>query len=252
MSRKARSDRHRWLFFLAVPLLVLLAGTFPTAARADWLVMKDGTRVETDGAWTERGRLLVFTDTSGNLVSLRASDVDLEASYAATAAAVVAAEEPPAPAPEPKRPSVMKITDDDVGHLDPEEEENSTSSDATDPDAPSTESAYVRVSAWDRLDMASGDGTQIRATLTNTSQSTVVGLQVTVTIFDDQGAIITNGTGRVSANGLAPQESAEMVVDFPDVYDFTAVDFDIRQSPLTTRSEEDSPLREELPVALDG
>ncbi|HEX2162430.1 MAG TPA: hypothetical protein VHM02_00635, partial [Thermoanaerobaculia bacterium] len=74
-------------------------------AAADWLVMRDGTRVETRGAWQQKGRLVVFTSTEGRLSSLRTDAVDLAASRRATEQAAAAAARPaepaalPAPAP---------------------------------------------------------------------------------------------------------------------------------------------------------
>ena len=73
-----------------IVMLLLLAIAAPPAA-ADWLVMRDGTRVETRGTWRQDGRLVVFTSVEERLVSLRTSAVDLPASVAATREAVEAA-----------------------------------------------------------------------------------------------------------------------------------------------------------------
>jgi mycoredoxin len=111
--------RRRVTFAAAVVSLLLAAG----AARADWLVMADGTRVETRGEWAVKGKLVVFTGAAGALASLRLSEVDLEASRAATAAAAeearrareaAAKPDPPAARPGP----VLVLTDADVGHVD--------------------------------------------------------------------------------------------------------------------------------------
>jgi len=68
---------------LALPLLLCLVAL---PAGADWLVLKNGTRIETQGPWTERGRQIVYTTLAEKrLVSIRAADVDLEASRRASA-----------------------------------------------------------------------------------------------------------------------------------------------------------------------
>lgn len=98
-------------------LVWMLAGwlTASTAA-ADWLVTRDGERIETRGAWEARGRRVVFTSTSGTLSSIRLSEIDLEASREATARALLAEapaqETPPPPAPPPP---ALVITTEDVG-----------------------------------------------------------------------------------------------------------------------------------------
>lgn len=55
--------------FLSVPL------------RADWLSLKDGNLVETKGPWREKGKTVVYTSALTNqLLSVRASEVDLRMS----------------------------------------------------------------------------------------------------------------------------------------------------------------------------
>ncbi|MFN7940062.1 MAG: hypothetical protein U0X73_00565 [Thermoanaerobaculia bacterium] len=75
---------------LAFPPLVsaaLLVAAAPLDA--DWLVLKDGNRIETSGPWREKGRQIVFTLPNGQLAALRATEVDLSASRAASAATPV-------------------------------------------------------------------------------------------------------------------------------------------------------------------
>jgi glutaredoxin len=101
---------------LAAPLLAALL-TAP--AGADLLVLRDGTRVETKGAWSERGALVVFTDTRGELRSLRASEIDLARSREATAAAATAAAAPSAPASSAGAAEpVLRLTEADLPPVD--------------------------------------------------------------------------------------------------------------------------------------
>ena len=95
-------------------LPVAAAAFFATPAQADWLVTKEGARIETRGPWELRGRIIVFTLPNGTLSSIRESEIDLEASHDATEAANRPAEPAPEPEAEPK-PSVLSITDADVG-----------------------------------------------------------------------------------------------------------------------------------------
>ncbi len=87
------------------------------AAQADWLVTRAGERIETEGGWQVKGRMVVFTQLGGTLSSIRLSEVDLDASREATAGAAEAAARPsePAPAPAAPRKATRVITTDDVG-----------------------------------------------------------------------------------------------------------------------------------------
>ena len=64
-------------------LLLLL----PAMASADWLVLQTGERIETKGAWTVKGKQVVYTTPEKLLRSLRLSEVNLEASTQASAPA---------------------------------------------------------------------------------------------------------------------------------------------------------------------
>src|SRR3954449_11180111 len=67
-------------------------------ARADWLVTREGGRVETKGPWQVKGKLVVFARAGdGSLASLRATEVDLDASAKATTEAKIRSEAPVPP-----------------------------------------------------------------------------------------------------------------------------------------------------------
>lgn len=222
--------------------LTVLAA-FP--AGADWLVMADGTRVETDGAWSERGKLVVFTDTSGNFVSLRTAEVDLEASREATREAEEArsrASAPMVPPAAPRRPSTMRLTDDDVAHVDDygqeaaaAEGEGAEGESGAAEEPTSRPQSLVQVVAWERETTPAGDGVLVRATLENPSGDAAVGITVNVTLYDDEGEVLATAPGRLAASGLMPGQRTEMVATFPGLFDFAAVDFDIDHRALATR-----------------
>src|SRR3954454_1386958 len=96
----------------AALLGLLILGTAALPARADWLVTRDGGRVETKGAWQMKGELGVLPRAAdGALASLRASEVDRDASAKATADAKVKAEAPP-PVEVPQK-KIAVLTDKD-------------------------------------------------------------------------------------------------------------------------------------------
>ncbi len=90
-------------------------GIFAAASHADWLVTLAGERVETQGSWQVKGRMVVFNQPDGTLSSMRLSEVDLDASREATASAAEAAAQPADQAPPPPKRPARVITTDDVG-----------------------------------------------------------------------------------------------------------------------------------------
>ena len=67
-----------------IALALILTLALPAVTAADWLVTRDGERIETVGPWRAEGDRVVFTLPGGTLASLPSSEVDIEASDAAT------------------------------------------------------------------------------------------------------------------------------------------------------------------------
>lgn len=104
----------------------LVAASFSllaVASSADYLILRDGTRLETRGAPRVEGRRVTFTDAKGSLVALAASEVDFAATEAANregaeGAGAPGAAVPPGSPVTPKRAPVLRLTDADVSHVD--------------------------------------------------------------------------------------------------------------------------------------
>lgn len=105
---------------LALLLLAACLVVLPPSADADTLVLVDGTRIETRGAYEVEGRRVTFTDAKGRLSMLRLSEVDLEASRRANetpppeTATDGREEDGEAGRDEPARP-VLVLTNADIG-----------------------------------------------------------------------------------------------------------------------------------------
>lgn len=67
------------LVFLA---LLILVATLPAAA--DWLVTREGERIETQGSWKIRGKAIFYTTAEGESARIPRDAVNLEASRRAT------------------------------------------------------------------------------------------------------------------------------------------------------------------------
>lgn len=215
-------------------LAVLLAGTAGPAA-ADWLVTKEGAKVETQGPWTVKGKLVVFKAADGKLSSLRVADVDLDASRNATEEAVAAqaqAEaEPEKSAPERKK-SVRTITDKDVRQAGPGAAPGSP--EAASPSGP-TSGPGVVVDTW-KQDRDSEDGhVVINGSLQNASGATAVDMQLRVMLYDESGSLMATSQAALGAQALPPGEKIMFRADFPGYFSFAQIKFEPQGRRLSTR-----------------
>jgi len=215
---------------LILTALLLAAG----AASADWLVMRDGTQVETDGPWTVKGRLIVFTNADGALASLRSSEVDLEASELATEAAVEEAaalvrareEEASMPVEAPAVAPVLVLTDADVAHVDPDDLE------ASEGDDPAGES--LRVISWEQETSDDGNGVIVTGILRNDGAEVASSIKLSVQVLDPDGEILGTQEAQLSSTSLNTAELLNFRVLFADVPGFDTARFDVTSRSFRT------------------
>jgi hypothetical protein len=192
-------------------------------------VTRDGGRVETRGPWKTKGKLVVFTRVDGQLSSLRLTDVDLAASERATAEAVAkakeAAEVKPAPPPE-KKEARWVMTDKDFRPAPPPPPKDESKPAAEETDAAGRPRLGVVLESWDRKSLT--DGLEISGTLRNPGDEITADVGVTVRLFDDTGALLATGEGRIASPALGPGESATFRATFPGVFTFAEAKFDPR------------------------
>jgi hypothetical protein len=247
-SRRARR--------LASIVLTVLCGALAAVAPlyGDWLVTRDGARIETQGQWKIKGRMVIFTQTNGTLSSLRLSEVDLEASAAA------ASEEPEVqPAPpeqEPEKDPVLVLTDADVGHpnlamleaLEQEEAEGETGGEA-EGDAEQEQdqeqegertdgAAPVRVVSWEDLTEREGGGVAIQGVLANQGEDMATELTLRLTLYDEAGNRLGETDARLTSRSLMPGRQTEFRADFPTIFAFDRVDFQIAGNSYRARAQE--------------
>lgn len=210
-----------------------LAAPVPPA-QADWLVTREGARIETKGSWTVKGKLVVFTQADGTLGSLRHAEVDFAASERVTS------EEwdrkvspPPAPAAPPKRKSVRSLTDADFARpVPPEGPAPAPAGEAEKKDAAAGKEAKsagkVEVATWQRIDRSEGDGLEVAGTLRNTGGEIAAGVGVTIRLVDETGTVIATGEGIPTTDAIRPQGTATFRAAFPGVFAFAEAKFEVR------------------------
>ena len=205
-------------------LAVLLA---PPAA-GDWLVLRDGTRIETEGPWETQGRQVVFKRASGPLSTLLLADVDLEASAAATAASRQPA---PPPATPQQRRSVLVLTDEDIRSAAAaaleESADEDTEAEGVEADDGAAEDAEAEAAApeetvalvsWESRESNDIDGLEIIGSVRNTGSDLAAGIRVGVQVRDENEELLSDSQAFLQATSLAPGQRTSFKALLPGIY----------------------------------
>ncbi|MEM1203887.1 MAG: hypothetical protein AAGN66_11720 [Acidobacteriota bacterium] len=201
--------------------LVLLA---PSFVSADWLVTKDGSRVETEGPWRVEGRQVIFTLPNGTLSAMRASEVDLDASAEATAAAKAppaaesaAAEDPARPLPEP----VLVLTDKDI----PKAADTGIDEARADPLSrqagvgEEVEEEILRVVSWRQSEERNEEGLEIRGTVRNTGKEVMSAVTLAVEVQGEEGSPLATVDAFLASSTVLPGRSTTFRAVLPGVFE---------------------------------
>jgi hypothetical protein len=239
---------------LRSPWLLVAAALAASPAAADWLVMKDGGRIETKGAWKVEGRRILFTQTNGTLSALRTDEVDLDQSAAATAAEVEAARraaEPAAPPAAAERPEpILRLTEKDIP---PSPEAGVVGDGATTADgAEATPASDLSVASWEKVQNATADGIEIFGTIRNSGSNNITSPSIMVMIYGQDGGLLATNEGTINAGMIAAGQSANFRVAFPGIPDFASVKFDVQGRGFRTNPAAGAEREETAPAAPTG
>jgi hypothetical protein len=234
--------RHRPIPLGPVVLFLSFAATWAAMpAGADWLVLRDGSQVETKGTWQVKGKQVVFTAKDGKLSALRLVDVDLDASARATAPPPTA--EVAMPVEPEKKKAVLVLTDKDVGHVnesgDPlqKDEAAKEGSDAAKPDAAAAQPAGgVVVDSWERTAMADSTGIEIFGSIKNTGANTATDITVVAKIYDEGGGLLGTADAKLGAGILAPSRTTNFRASFAGILNFATARFEVQNRSLLTQT----------------
>lgn len=221
----------------------LLVGMAAAPAAADWLVTRDGSRIETRGPWELKGKLVVFTAANGTLSSLRLSEVDLEASEAATnAAKAPPPDSEPEPAPPEDKEPVLVITDADVPKA--RKREPQAPSAAEEGEAEAAE-PQVTVVSWTEVNEPGSFDVRIFGTLRNDTGEVATDLDVMVRLLSSDGALLSQQPARLQSRNLAPGATTNFRAVFPGVYSFSSVAFEVGGNRMKLQAPEEPETEEE-------
>lgn len=233
-KRPGSAVRRRIL--VAVASALVLAGG---AARADWLVTRDGAQLEIRGPWEVEGQMVIFTLADGTFSSLRLSAVDLEASQRLTEHEARAATEPEPASKAGPRQATFVLTDADVGHIGgtspaspdaPTGPEGEAGGEETEPAA-----AKLSVTGWRELLDEESNAVQIVGTLHNPGANPATSISLEVVLYDDAGTLLERSTARLAQSFLPGGSSTQFVAPFADTLSFSAVKFDLRSRGFVAR-----------------
>lgn len=225
----------------SIAAAALAAALLAGPAEAGWLVTRDGGRVETRGAWTVKGKLVVFTRADGQLASLRATEVDWTASERATEEALERAHQ----AAEPKAVPVLEkkearwvMTDADFERRTPPPAAEAKEAPAPEEtDAAGRPRLPVTVDTWDRRNHP--EGLEIYGTLSNPGTEIAAEVGVTVRLYDETGALLATSEGRVATPALGPGAQAGFRASFPGVFTYADAKLEVRGYGLRIKAAEE-------------
>jgi len=225
---------------LCLLLLPLLAAAAP--AGADWLVTRAGGRVETQGPWQIKGKLVVFKTPNGMLSSLRLADVDLAVSENATAEAKAAEDEKAkAATQEPAKPerkkSVRSLTDADFSRKPSPADSGDTADDKASAEAKEAKEAkpkgQVEVSSWSQARRAEGDGIDLFGTLQNSGDNMATDIVVKVQLFNEAKESVGTAEAVLAAPSIPAGGTTSFRVPFSGVFAFTQAEFNVTSKTMT-------------------
>ncbi len=210
--------------------LVALAGS--SAGRADWLVLQDGSQFEVKGSPKTSANRVVFTTLDGKLSSLRADQVDLEASRRATEEARLAAE----PKQEgPKEPAVRtkpkwSLTDKDFARKPaPEPGEAGAGAPGAGQEggaaAPAAPKSDLEVLVWSKSIDPARNRIRVSGTLQNSGENMAASIELAVQLVDREGVIVGERNAALGTGSLGPGETTEFSATFIQIVNFDVVKF---------------------------
>lgn len=208
----------------AITVALLVAGSLPAAA--DWLVMQDGSRLETQGPWKKKGAQIIFTSVKGVLSSVRASEVDLDASASATVAARNAATPAEDEQAEVSGSAMVMITDKDVpqyGGPSPQaessdEEEAAGTAQAAEQAPAAGGGVNLEVVSWRHVESEEIGGIEIFGSVRNTGSEIATNVAVRINLLDEDGNPLANTNAFLRTPAIPPGGTVSFRAPFPGIF----------------------------------
>lgn len=254
--RKTSSRRLPGSLPVAAAVCLCVAALRPASpARADWLVTRDGGRVETKGPWKVEAKRVVFTLKDGTLSSLRLTEVDLDASRQATTAAVeeaaaAAAKAGAAPEAAPVKKSTRAFTDKDFARPPAPaapKDETKDAGDAKPAAATPAATGAVKVESWKKNQNQETHALEIIGSVRNMGPDLALAVSVNIRLFNPRGEQFATQAAALDTRSLHPGQNTAFKAVFPDIIDFASAKFDIQSTPMMEKPPPPAPAAGETP-----
>jgi len=217
MREAVRSFPVRPFLFLLV--IFLLA----PAVSADWLVTKEGARIETKGPWKVKGAVVVFTLPNGTLSSMRLRELDLDQSALVTAEANQPPEEEEAAGEEePQKSVVAEFTNENIRRAAPQAasggspEQDGEDGGTEELPRPVVTPPY-EVLAWNIVPRADIEGIEVRGTLRNGGEETIANVSIVLRLVTPDNAFVDERRGNLQSTLLRAQAATNFSAAFPNL-----------------------------------
>lgn len=230
----------------AVFLAVLFAlGTLLAAVRpalADWLVYKDGTRLQTAGGWETKGKLVVFSLPNGMLSTVRTEELDLDASREMTRLRQEASSKRQRAADdleqaEPRPKAAIVLTDADVAHVNPAQFEDSSDAES---DEPVVQKRDLEVTKWGQSE-ADADGIMIVGMLRNTSGRVSTSIELTAVAVGENNDVLLSQPATLDTTTLMPGQTTRFEALLRRVFTFRELKFETSSTDLEVADPDSAP-----------
>jgi hypothetical protein len=208
---------------------LVLAAALLVPATADWLVTREGDRIETAGPWRVENRLVVFKRPDGTYASMRLTDVDLEASERLTREMAVRARSPePEPETQPRAP-IARLTERELPPVGRQEtlasEPAGGAAGAEGPSAEEPRPEAIQIITWRELGGPDRPGIEIVGDVRNLTDQLALGVSVTAVLLDETGEEIASSQALLTAQALSPGAVAGFRASFPGIFHYSGVEF---------------------------
>lgn len=216
-----------------VAVAAFVGAAFLVPAAADWLVTRDGARIETLGPWKVESRLVVFKRPDGTYASLRLSEIDLEASERLTLEMAEAAQRPKQPegSREPRQP-VARLTEKDLPPVGPRvrAEGEPTAEIQEPPTASPVEEDRpqpLSIPTWREVTTIDDPGLAFVGEIHNPTEHLAVGITVTVTLYDAEDEEIASTVATLTGETVPPRKNGAFRASFPGIFHYVRAHFDV-------------------------
>lgn len=218
---------------------------FLVPATADWLVTRDGARIETLGPWKVESRLVVFKRPDGTYASMRLSEIDLEASEHLTLEMAEAAQRPKQPeGPRKPRQPVARLSEKDLPPVGPRDRAKEPPAEVQQPSTGSTEEEDgpqpLSIPTWREVTTIDDPGLAFVGEIHNPTEHLAVGITVTVTLYDAEDEEIAATAATLTNDTVPPRKNGAFRASFPGIFHYVRAYFDVSgEMVLTDQGQQD-------------